>query len=245
MFNDVLPDRWSFPHIKKLVDAKILAGYPDGSFRPEQGVTREEFATGLSILIFRLCLLDYVLPRIRPAVFTIVRNDGGLGTGFYITPSGYALTAKHVVEGATLLTVVDDGQANRALQIVAMSPDVDLAIVKTQEPAPAYLRLPAKNAEFFHGQNVGVIGSPKGRNDSYTQGVISFPDRQSNPTINVIDVFQTDAAINGGNSGGPLVDGDAEVLGVCSWKFSGSDNMGFFVKLEEIHEFLRSCGVSV
>lgn len=244
-FTDVLTERWSYRDIERLVNAGLMSGYPDGTFKPEQPVTREELASVVSRLTFRMCLLDGVIPAVLPAVFTLLRGDGGLGTGWYISPDGYVLTAKHVVSGATGFTAIDNDQDNRPLRLIAVSPDHDLALLKTDKPAPAWLRV-AKDLP-YSGKHIAVVGSPKGYIDSVTQGVVSNPQRPEEPFSDRVQAFQTDAAINPGNSGGPAIDGNGEAIGVAVWKFSdvSVDNMAFCVRNDAVRAFCAANGVSV
>lgn len=244
MFSDVPASKWYYKPIMSLVAAGLMKGYPDGTFRPDEYIKRGEYAAGLEALRFRLCLIAHLLPKILPAVFTLVRDDGGYGTGFYISPDGHAVTAKHVLEGAKIFTAVNSGDVNKSLSVISISSDLDAAILKTAETPPAWLKFAAyRDAE--QGQHVGVIGSPSGREDSYTQGVISFEDRQTNPIIEIQDVFQTDAAINGGNSGGPVIDGNGDVIGVVNWKLSGKDNMGFCSQGGLLQDFIKKAGIKI
>lgn len=245
MFADVPKDRWSYNDIERLVGAGLMSGYPDGTFKPEQGITREELASVVSRLTFRMCLLDGIIKGLLPAVFTLYRNDGGIGTGWYISADGYILTAKHVVEGATSYTAIDDNQVNRPLRLIAKSSTHDLALLKSDLPAPAWLKI-AKDLP-YSGKHIAVIGSPKGYIDSVTQGVVSNPQRPEEPFSDRVKAFQADAAINPGNSGGPAIDGNGEAVGVAVWKMSdiSIDNMAFCVRNDAIREFCAANGVSV
>lgn len=236
-FSDVLKDRWSYADIERLVNAGLMSGYPGGTFKPEQAVTREELASVVSRLTFRMCLLDGIIQGLLPAVFTLYRNDGGIGTGWYISPDGYIITAKHVVSGATSYTAIDDNQVNRQLKLIAVSSNHDLALLKSDYAVPAWLKIAKEQP--YSGKHIAVIGSPKGYIDSVTQGVVSNPQRPEEPFSSLVKAFQTDAAINPGNSGGPAVDGNGEAVGVAVWKLSdvSVDNMAFCVRCDAIREF--------
>lgn len=247
MFADVNPQKHSV-HIKdieRMAKAGIMVG--DGTnFRPNDPITRAEMASVAARILFRAGCIDYLLPDILPAVFTLYRNDGGLGTGFYVTPDGYLVTAKHVVEGATSFTTIDDNTQNMSAKLVAVSPNHDLALLKVNPPKPVKF-LQIATEPIYHGKHVAVVGSPKGYLDSVTTGVISSPSRPQSPISDIADIFQTDAAINPGNSGGPVIDGNGYVVGVAVWKFSdvSIDNMAFCVKFEVLREFLKSQGLTV
>ena len=245
MFKDVSPERWSAKDIERVVSSGLITGYPDGTFKPEQPVTREEVAAIISRLTFRMCLLDGIIQKVLPCVFTLYRGDGGYGTGFYVTPSGHLITARHVVDGCNTFTTIDNDQANLSAKLLAVSPKHDLALLKVDTDTPEYLRLPARDDALYSGKHIAVVGSPKGYLDSVTQGVVSYPRRPAVPGSDDLTVFQTDAAINPGNSGGPVIDGNGEVVGVAVWKFSdvSIDNMAFCVRYDVLREFCESNGV--
>lgn len=248
MFSDLSTDRWSYADIERLVAAGLMSGYPDGTFKPEQGITREELASVVSRLTFKMCLLSKgFIDKILPAVFTLYRGDGGLGTGFFINDSGYLITAKHVVENEQYFTALEG--PNYSCKLVAVSPAEDIALLKATVPGIVpYLKLAPDNPDtLYHGKHIAVIGSPKGYSDSVTQGVISAPRRESVPVAMSLGVFQTDAAINPGNSGGPAIDGNGAVVGIAVWKFSevSIDNMAFCVRYDKIREFCKANGVVV
>lgn len=247
MFKDVSPERWSAKDIKRVANAGLIAGYPDATFRPEQGITREEVAAIISRLTFRMCLLDGIIQGVLPCVFTLYRSDGGYGTGFYIAPDGHLITAKHVVEGCNSFTTIDNNQDNRSAKLVAVSPRHDLALLKVDADTPNYLCLPNRDDAIYSGKHIAVVGSPKGYLDSVTQGVISYPKRPAIPGSEDLAVFQTDAAINPGNSGGPAIDGNGEVVGVAVWKHADVviDNMAFCVRYDVLRQFCLSNGVPV
>jgi S1-C subfamily serine protease len=249
-FKDVPETKPYYKDVERVVAAGLMNGYPNNLFAPDEHIPRWQIASILARLTFKLCLLDGRLTDILPAICTVLAatSEGNkLGTAFYISPDGYLVTARHVISGEKGLCLVDDGVGNKQAKVIAVNTTHDLALLKVDSsPAPAYLKFAPDNS-IYAGQHIACVGSARGYNDSVSTGVVSFPRREHDMVSGVIDCFQTDAAINEGNSGGPIINGNGEVIGIADWKIklAGVEGMAFAVRVEFIREFLKANGINV
>jgi serine protease Do len=156
----------------------------------------------------------------------------GLGSGFVISPDGYVVTNNHVVEDAAEIQVVFNDRNNVPAKLVGRDPSTDIAVLKVDPPPPNLAVVAWGDSDAAEpGSWVIAIGSPFGLGGTVTVGVVSARSRdiRSGPFD---DFIQTDAAINRGNSGGPLFNARGEVVGVNTAIFSptgGNVGIGFAV----------------
>lgn len=137
----------------------------------------------------------------------------GLGSGFFIRPEGYILTNNHVVEGSDEITVTLPNRNSYPAKLIGASKDLDIAVLKIDVTNSPYLEF-ADSDSVQIGEWVVAIGNPLNLSYTVTQGIISGLERPGpNPDFRA-ELIQTDAAINQGNSGGPLVNLSGKVVGV-------------------------------
>lgn len=160
------------------------------------------------------------------------RESGALGSGFVVSEDGYIVTNNHVVSNADEIFVkFSDGREYKT-KLIGTSPEVDIAVLKI-EANETFKPLEFSDSDKIEiGQWSIAFGNPMGLNDSMTVGVISASGRSSLGIEEIENFIQTDAAINQGNSGGPLIDINGKVIGVNTAILStsgGSVGLGFAI----------------
>ncbi|PYT51966.1 MAG: 2-alkenal reductase [Acidobacteria bacterium] len=143
----------------------------------------------------------------------------GAGSGFVIDPRGYILTNFHVVEGAQSIEVVLGDQSHHAAKFIGADQRNDVALIKIDPKGKKLVTLSLGDSSALQvGQKVLAIGNPFGFQSTLTTGIVSALGRtvQTSQTTFIDEAIQTDAAINRGNSGGPLINSHGEVIGINS-----------------------------
>lgn len=148
------------------------------------------------------------------------------GTGFILTEDGYIVTNYHVVEGHTSLTVTDHNGTEYPAILRGYDATNDLAVLKVEASGLKPVTL-GRSSDLIVGDQVAVVGNPLGElTSTLTVGYISAKDRVISTDGSLINMLQTDAAVNSGNSGGPIFNMKGEVVGIITAKYSGTSNSG-------------------
>ena len=181
--------------------------------------------------------------RLLPSVVQI-EADGAMGSGFVAADGGLILTASHVVGGSETVTLrLQDGTSISGA-VVAVDKSIDTAVIRADESAAADLKPMALGAlaDVQVGETTIAIGSPFGLSQTVTTGIVSALGRTVPTQMGELhDLIQTDAAINSGNSGGPLADGEGRAIGIntaIASNSGGSDGIGFAVPVDQAIQIL-------
>lgn len=167
-----------------------------------------------------------VSSTIRSTVYGQTREGTSSGSGFIISDDGYVVTNRHVVEGATDVTVTLSTGDEYTAKVIGSDSLNDVALLKVEATGLPAVKLGSSD-KLAIGDMVCAIGNPLGSlTATLTVGYVSGKDRQVTTDNSTINMIQTDAAINSGNSGGPLFNMYGEVVGITSAKYSGTTSSG-------------------
>lgn len=165
-------------------------------------------------------------------VHTATGNGAGVSIG-----DGQVVTAAHVVDGSDAVRLRTNGDQLSA-EVVALDEALDLALLQVHpEDLGDLPEVPLRTTDAVVGEPVYAAGAPLGTHVQVSQGIVS-----ANTVINDVPHIQTDAAVNPGNSGGPLLDADGQVLGIVVSKSGDNEGIGWAVAGEEVADFVADAG---
>jgi len=164
-------------------------------------------------------------------------QPAGSGSGFIFSSDGYIFTNSHVVKGADKISVFLEDNTQTEGFIIGTDPDTDIAVIKIYTSGYSVANL-GDSSKLKIGQLVVAIGNPYGFQHTVTSGVVSALGRtlKTDSGRLVDDVIQSDAALNPGNSGGPMVNSDAQVIGVNTAIIQGAQGLSFAVSINTAKE---------
>jgi len=190
-----------------------------GSFKTQIGSFKNEFAE------LKASAGDDFSGIIDEAIKSVVtiKTDISQGTGFIITNDGYIVTNYHVIAGANQAGIFTSDKVMHDTELIGLDKNLDLALLKIEGD---YSPLRLGNSDDIQvGEKVIAIGNPLGLQFSVSEGIVSAIHRIG--SNNVEGYIQTDAALNPGNSGGPLINKQGKVIGINNFKIGGGENIGF------------------
>ena len=193
-------------------------------------------ATPVKVRLLPIKLKFTGLPATLPGV--------GLGSGFFIHPNGYLLTNEHVIHHATDIRVMTHNGTDYIAKLIAVDPVYDLALLKIESPNHLkFSFIPmGDSTQSRGGDHVIAVGNPLGLGHTVTAGIISHTGRslfeEKEPKGRYVRYIQTDAAINPGSSGGPLISLTGAWIGLNTAQIANTQGIGFTIPSSQVQEFI-------
>ena len=183
---------------------------------------------------------------VQTNIFGQVSQTASSGSGFIISADGYVVSNYHVVEGAQRLTVITCDGVEHEATLVGYDAANDVSLMKIEAENLPYVTLGSSD-QLVVGDQVFAIGNPLGElTSTLTVGYVSAKERMVTTETGAISMIQTDAAINSGNSGGPLFNTKGEVIGITTAKYSGTsgsgatiEGIGFAIPIDDVTGILE------
>lgn len=205
---------------------------PDLTAAPQQGLTPGQVYRNNAAAVAAVMNYQRIEGVLQPA---------GTGTGFFITTDGFLVTNYHVIADAETLSVITGDDREYPAQVVGFDSSNDVAVLKVSAQNLPCVKLGSSDA-LQVGDQVVAVGNALGQfTSTMTVGYISAKDRLVTTDGQAINMIQTDAAINSGNSGGPLFDMNGEVVGITTAKYSGYtesgasiEGIGFAIPMDDV-----------
>jgi len=170
------------------------------------------------------------MEKTKKSIYKII-TSGGTGTGFKVANHDFLITNYHVISGNKIVAVEDHNKNRYLAQVAMVNPEVDLAFLNVEDlKAVEGTIILDENNEVSNRQKVFINGFPFGMPFTVTEGIVSSPDQPMHGR----NYVQTDAAVNPGNSGGPMLNEEGVLVGVTTSKFTEADNVGFGIKHTDV-----------
>ncbi len=227
--------------IGALVIGLVFAGYAIGHRSSDSSAGTARIRTGGASLD-----VQQILKAVQPSVVSILTGHtttfyDSAGSGVVISKDGLILTNNHVIEGAKQITVKFNDGSQATATLVGASADNDIALINADQTGTVPAEL-GSSQSLEVGEDVVAIGNALnlGGAPSVTRGIISAKDRSlSTPSESLDHLIQTDAAINHGNSGGPLVNAKGEVVGINTAIFENAQSIGFSIAIDSVKALIK------
>ena len=172
-----------------------------------------------------------IIEEVIKGVVTI-RTDVGQGTGFIISEDGYLVTNAHVLVGGREINAITYEQKSISANFIGYNGDLDIALLKISGNYDELQLADSNDVQI--GEKVIAIGNPLGLQFSVSEGIVSAVHRLGPSGLEAY--IQTDAALNPGNSGGPLINKQGKVIGINNFKIGGGENLGFALESNYIED---------
>lgn len=205
--------------------------------RPEREVPTLEQLAALDNAMKIPDIVNKVSPSVVGITCPLKSGQTASGTGFVISEDGYIITNYHVIDGARSISVafsVSDDTTNYTAELVGGDEQTDIAVLKIDKTGLTAVEF-GKSSDLVVGELAITIGNPLGSelSGTVTAGIISSLNRTLTVEDRKMTLIQTDASINSGNSGGPLINCYGQVVGITSVKITNTDNLGFAIPIDE------------
>ena len=182
-----------------------------------------------------------IINTVTSNIYGQVSESSSSGSGFILSADGYVVTNYHVIQGATSLTVITSDETQYPAEVIGYDASNDIALLKVAATGLFPVTLGSSD-DLIVGDQVVAIGNPLGTlTSTLTVGYVSAKDRIITTEGAVINMIQTDAAINSGNSGGPLFNMKGEVIGITTAKYTGTsgsgatiEGIGFAIPMDDV-----------
>ncbi len=169
-----------------------------------------------------------------------IKTDVSQGSGFFIADSGYVVTNAHVMEGATAAVIITYDGESHSVSRIGENPTMDIILLKISSSDYKPLKL-GNSDDIQIGEKVIAIGNPLGLSFSVSDGIVSAIHREGENGLKVY--IQTNADLNPGNSGGPLIDVNGKVIGINNFKVNEAEGLGFALESNYIKEVVNDISI--